>query len=61
MPTRKTPELRGNRNLKRLSRISQTKQQQEVERSLVLGLEGAGSIVDQQQQEQQGAQRRPFQ
>ncbi len=46
MPTRKTPELRGNRNLKRLSRISQTKQQAEVERSLLLGLEGAGSITD---------------
>src|SRR5712692_3373681 len=46
MPTRKTPQLRGNRNLKRLSRISQSKQQEEVERSLLLGLEGAGSIVD---------------
>src|SRR5260221_7978349 len=46
MPTRKTTELRGNRNLKRLARISQSKQQHEVERSLRLGLEGAGSIVD---------------
>ena len=46
MPDPKSGELRGNRNLKRLERISQTKQQQEIERGLELGLEAAESIND---------------
>lgn len=46
MPDRKTGELRGNRNLRRLARIPQTKQQQEIERGLQLGLEAAPSIQD---------------
>ena len=46
MPDPKTGELRGNRNLKRLRRISQTKQQEEIERNLRLGLEAAESIND---------------
>ncbi len=46
MPDRKTGELRGNRNLKRLEKISQTKQQQEIERGLEFGLEAAESIHD---------------
>ena len=32
MPDPKTGELRGNRNLKRLRRISQTKQEEEIAR-----------------------------
>ena len=46
MPDPKTGELRGNRNLKRLRRISQTKQDEEIKRSLELGLEAAASIND---------------
>ena len=46
MPDKKTGELRGNRNLKRLGKISQTRQQQEIERGLEFGLEAAGSIND---------------
>jgi agmatinase len=46
MPDPKTGELRGNRNLKRLERISQTKQEEEIERGLELGLEAAASIND---------------
>ncbi len=46
MPDKKTGELRGNRNLKRLEKISQTKQQQEIERGLEFGLEAAESIND---------------
>lgn len=39
-------EFEGNQNLDKLSRISQTKQDEEVQRSLTFGLEGASSIVD---------------
>ncbi len=39
-------DFRGNRNLKRLSRISQTKQAEEVARSLELGLDAAQSVLD---------------
>jgi agmatinase len=39
-------EFRGNRNLKRLSRISQKKQDEEIQRCLALGLEAAPSIND---------------
>lgn len=46
MPDPKTGELRGNRNLKRLERISQTKQEKEIERGLELGLQAAESIND---------------
>ena len=46
MPDPKTGELRGNRNLKRLGRISQTKQEEEIQRGLELGLEAADSIND---------------
>ncbi len=46
MPDPKTGELRGNRNLKRLERISQTKQEKEIARGLELGLEAAESIDD---------------
>jgi agmatinase len=46
MPDPKTGELRGNRNLERLSRISQTKQEEEIARGLELGLEAAPSIQD---------------
>lgn len=46
MPDPKTGELRGNRNLKRLERISQTKQEQEIQRGLQFGLEAAESIND---------------
>ena len=42
----KTGELRGNRNLKRLRRISQSKQDEEIQRCLELGLEAAESIND---------------
>ena len=42
----KTGELRGNRNLKRLRRISQSKQDEETQRCLELGLEAAESIND---------------
>ena len=46
MPDPKTGELRGTRNLKRLKRISQKKQDEEVARCLELGLEAANSIND---------------
>ncbi len=46
MTNSETEEFRGNRNLKRLERISQTKQQEEIQRSLELGLEAADSIND---------------
>jgi arginase family enzyme len=46
MPDPKTGELRGNRNLKRLRRISQTKQQEEIAHGLEFGLEAAESIND---------------
>ena len=46
MTNSETEEFRGNRNLKRLERISQTKQEEEIQRSLELGLEAADSIND---------------
>ena len=46
MPDPKTGELRGNRNLKRLRRLSQSKQDEETQRCLELGLEAAESIND---------------
>ena len=46
MPDPKTGEFRGNRNLGRLSRISQTRQEEETARCLELGLEAADSIND---------------
>ena len=46
MPDPKTGEFRGNSNLKRLKRISQTKQDEEIARCLELGLEAADSIND---------------
>ena len=46
MPVDDRDEFRGNRNLKRLARISQTKQAEEIERCLELGLEAADSIND---------------
>ena len=46
MPDPKTGELRGTRNIKRLKRISQTKQDEEIARCLELGLEAAESIND---------------
>jgi len=46
MPDRKNDEFRGARNLKRLKRISQTKQEEEIKRGLELGLEAAASIND---------------
>ena len=46
MPDPKTGKLRGNRNLNRLERISQTKQEEEIQRGLELGLEAADSIND---------------
>ena len=46
MPNDDGDEFRGNRNLKRLARISQTKQEEEIERCLELGLEAADSIND---------------
>lgn len=46
MPDPKTGELRGNRNLRTLERISQTKQQQEIDRGLEFGLEAADSVND---------------
>src|SRR5690242_21710144 len=42
----KAKEFRGNRNLKRLARIPQTKQQEEVRRSLRYGLDAAQSVTD---------------
>ena len=46
MADKKTGELRGTRNLKRLARISQNKQQEEVQRGLKFGLEAAKSVQD---------------
>jgi len=46
VPDPETGELRGNRNLKRLNRISQRKQDEEIKRTLELGLEAAESIND---------------
>ena len=46
MPDPKSGEFRGTRNLGRLSRISQTKQEEEIRRGLELGLEAADSIND---------------
>ena len=46
MPDPKTGEFRGNRNLGRLRRISQKKQDEEIQRCLELGLEAAESIND---------------
>ena len=46
MKDRKRGEFRGNRNLKRLAGISQSKQDEEVRRTLELGLEAAPSIND---------------
>lgn len=46
MPDPKTGELRGNRNIKRLKRVSQKKQDEEIARCLELGLEAAESIND---------------
>ena len=46
MAKREGTEFRGNRNLKRLSRIPQRKQQEETQRSLKYGLAAAESIVD---------------
>ncbi|MEE9301843.1 MAG: arginase family protein, partial [Alphaproteobacteria bacterium] len=46
MPDPKTGELRGNRNLERLSRISQKKQQEQLRREKRLGLSAADSIED---------------
>ena len=42
MPTDDRDEFRGSRNLKRLARISRTRQAEEIERCLELGLEGGG-------------------
>ena len=46
MPERKSREFRGTRNLKRLAGLAQTKQDEEVRRTLELGLEAAPSIND---------------
>jgi agmatinase len=46
MPEQNDDEFRGARNLKRLKRISQTKQEEEIRRGLELGLEAAASIND---------------
>ena len=46
MPDPNTGELRGTRNIKRLKRISQKKQDEEIARCLELGLEAAESIND---------------
>jgi agmatinase len=46
MPDPKTGELRGNRNIKRMQRISTKKQDEEIARTLELGLQGAPSIKD---------------
>ncbi len=42
----KNGDFQGTRNLKTLSRISQTKQEQEIKRGLEFGLEAAASIND---------------
>src|SRR5262249_40253329 len=46
MTERKRDKLRGNRNLKQLGGIPQTKQDDEVRRTLRLGLEAAPSVND---------------
>lgn len=46
MPDSKTGKFHGTRNLERLSRISHKKQDEEIERSLELGLEAAPSVID---------------
>jgi hypothetical protein len=46
MPEPRDGEFRGARNLKRLKRISQTKQEEEIRRGLEFGLEAAASIND---------------
>ncbi|HLB07132.1 MAG TPA: agmatinase family protein [Alphaproteobacteria bacterium] len=46
MPDPKTGELRGNRNLQRLARISQKKQEESLKRELRLGLSAAPSVED---------------
>ncbi|HKX08322.1 MAG TPA: agmatinase family protein [Stellaceae bacterium] len=46
MADHKGKEFRGNRNLKRLARIPQAKQQEEVRRSLRHGLAAAQSVTD---------------
>ena len=45
MPDPKTGELRGNRNLKRMRRISQSKQDEEIERCLGRGIAPVGNHV----------------
>ena len=39
-------DFRGTRNLKRLARIPQEKQKEEIRRSLAYGLEAAESVLD---------------
>lgn len=46
MPDPKTGELRGTRNLGRLAKLSQSKQDEEIKRGLKFGLEAADSVVD---------------
>ena len=46
MPDPKTGELRGTRNLKRLAKLTQKKQEEDIRRSLELGLEAAKSVID---------------
>ncbi len=46
MTERKRGEFRGTRNLRRLAGVSQTKQDEEIRRTLELGLEAAASIND---------------
>ncbi len=46
MPKSNKDEFRGTRNLGRLQKISQTKQEEEIQRTLELGLEAADSIND---------------
>ena len=46
MTDNSSDEFEGNRNLKTLKRLSQTKQQREIERGLELGLQAAESIND---------------
>ena len=44
MTERKRGEFRGTRNLRRLAGVSQTKQDEEIRRTLELGLEAAASL-----------------
>ena len=46
MSNKRNDEFRGTRNLRRLQRISQNKQDAEIQRCLELGLEAAESIND---------------